>query len=152
MSLVRPKGSLERGAAPDLWRRTLSQIPTVFGRLVYLARLRDPHSGLYEHHGLAAMFGESDADRALRASHMRAFQDWLNFSIEQQQADLDLYLAEQTRSKRSVLQHWVRVEEYRTFAPATAAEYEKKLFLANLTAILRLLTNAHGVAWPDPNA
>ena len=48
---------LERGAAADLWRNTLSQIPTLFGRLVYLSSLRDSNSGAYEHYGLAKVFG-----------------------------------------------------------------------------------------------
>ncbi len=41
MNSIRPKQVLERGAASDLWRHTLSQIPTVFGRLVYLSSLRE---------------------------------------------------------------------------------------------------------------
>src|SRR5216683_4844157 len=51
MSALVPKGILERGAANDLWRHTLSQIPAVFGRMVYLAGLRNGR-GRYEHHGL----------------------------------------------------------------------------------------------------
>ncbi|MDP1532609.1 MAG: hypothetical protein Q8L92_03395, partial [Rubrivivax sp.] len=47
-----------KSASDDVWRRTLRQIPTVYGRLVYLAQRRSPDSGLYEHHGLAKMFGE----------------------------------------------------------------------------------------------
>ena len=49
---------LERGAASDLWRHTLSQIPSVFGRLVYLSSLRNPNTDSYEHHGFSQMFGD----------------------------------------------------------------------------------------------
>ena len=35
----------DRSAAADLWRNTLSQIPTTFGRLIYLASLRDQNTG-----------------------------------------------------------------------------------------------------------
>ena len=31
--------TFDRSAAADLWRNTLSQIPTTFGRLIYLASL-----------------------------------------------------------------------------------------------------------------
>ncbi len=53
-----PRGApgLERGAAADLWQRTLAQIPTLFGRLVYLCSLREQNTGRYEHFGLAQMF------------------------------------------------------------------------------------------------
>jgi len=92
MSALVPKGILERGAANDLWRHTLSQIPAVFGRMVYLAGLRNGR-GRYEHHGLALIFDENEADKAMRKTHIDAFNAWLNFSLEQQKADLDLYLA-----------------------------------------------------------
>src|SRR5579864_8729114 len=83
---------LERGAAADLWRNTLSQIPSVFGRLVYLSSLRNQNTGAYEHHGLALVFGPEESNRALKKSHSQAFAEWLSFDIEQQKADLDLYI------------------------------------------------------------
>src|SRR5437588_12662109 len=78
---------LERGAAADLWRNTLSQIPTLFGRLVYLSSLRDTNSGVYEHYGLAQVFGAKDADRTLKHSHAQAFAASLNLNLEQQTSD-----------------------------------------------------------------
>jgi hypothetical protein len=41
---------LERDAGGVLWRRTLSQIPSQFGRIAWLASLRNPNTGVYEHH------------------------------------------------------------------------------------------------------
>ena len=64
-------------ASDDLWRRTISQIPSIYGRLVYLGRLRNSDTGRYEHHGLAAMFDANLADSALRESHLGAFREWL---------------------------------------------------------------------------
>jgi hypothetical protein len=91
MAVSRQKRPLERGAPADLWRNTLSQIPSVFGRLVYLSSLRSGTSGRYEHHGLAMTFGEEESHLALSASHQETFAAWLSFSLEQQKADLDLY-------------------------------------------------------------
>ena len=54
--MARAKGSVqgfERGAAADVWRHTLSQIPYLYGRLAYLGSLRNANTGRYEHHGLA---------------------------------------------------------------------------------------------------
>src|SRR5947209_8042556 len=94
----------ERGVNQDLWRNTLSQIPSVFGRMVYLANARDPNTGRYEHHGLSLVHGGEEANRALRRAHSRAWTEWLNYTIEQQKADLDLYLSALFESKKTVLE------------------------------------------------
>ncbi|MGB9604481.1 MAG: hypothetical protein ACP5U2_05315 [Bryobacteraceae bacterium] len=152
MSAPRDPARFERTAPDDLWRRTLSQIPTVFGRLVYLSSLRDPNTGRYEHFGLAQMFGEDEADRALRQSHLETFQEWLGFGLQRQMEDLDHYLAGLHRDPRTILATWSRVEPYRNLIPAAAREPERRLYLADLEALLELLKNEYGVAVPDPDA
>src|SRR5260370_21275259 len=76
MAYTSTKGTLERGVGADLWRNTLSRIPTLFGRLVYLSNLRSPNTGRYEHHGLALVFLESESDRELRKLHQQFLQEW----------------------------------------------------------------------------
>ena len=143
---------LERTAAADLWRNTLSQIESVFGTLVYLSSLRSPITGKYEHHGLALVFGEDEAARALRKSHARAFEEWLSFNLEQQKADLDLYLSAVLDDKRAVVETWLSVRTYRTFIPSSAKTVEKRLYLADIEALIALLKNEYGVAGPDQDA
>ena len=146
------KGLLERGVTSDLWRHTLSQIPSCFGRLVYLASLRTPNTGRYEHHGLAMIFGEAQSDRALRKTHVDAFNEWLNYSLEQQKADLDLYLSAQQADKREVIQSWAELMPYRNVLPATARTVERNLYIMDLEALLAMLRNDYGVSSPDPDA
>src|SRR5260370_31284639 len=88
-----PPGGLQRKAAADLWRNTLSQISTNFGKLVYLSSLRDPNTGQYHHHGLAALFGDQESEQALRRSHTEVFEKWLNLPLQDQKEDLDEYLS-----------------------------------------------------------
>ena len=152
MNHPRPKQVLERGAASDLWRHTLSQVPSIFGRLVYLSGLREANSGRYEHHGLALVFGERESDRALKESHNRAMEEWLNYGLEQQKADLDLYLSGLIVDKRTVLDSWLRTMPYRNLPPATIKGPAKKLFLIDLEVLLELLRNELGVAVGDPDA
>ena len=95
--------SLDRRAVADVWRHTLSQIPSVFGRLVYLAALRNPNSGRYEHHGLALVFGADDANRALKKSHKQIVRRLAAFNLEQQMADLTLYMSDLPEDKKTVL-------------------------------------------------
>ena len=143
---------LERGAPADLWRNTLSQIPTQFGRLVYLSSLRDSNSGVYEHYGLAQVFGGKEADRTLRQSHTQAFSVWLNLNLEQQKNDLEDYLSGLEEDVDAILATWIRLAPYRNLIPARAREVERRLYLTDLEVVLELLKFDHDVASPDPTA
>jgi len=152
MEMKSTMDGLDRSAASDLWRNTLSQIPSVFGRLVYLASLRDDNSGRYEHHGLALVFGEEEANKVLKKSHTRVFREWLTFNLEHQKEDLERYLSGLSEDRQTVLTTWLELAPYRTLIPVTLRPLEKRLYLADLKALLVLLGNAHGVAVPDPAA
>lgn len=142
----------DRSAAADLWRNTLSQIPTTFGRLIYLASLRDQNTGCYQHHGLSQLFGAEEADQTLRQSHTQTFSDWLCFNLEQQKRDLEDYLAELNEDKKTILATWIRLSPYRNFVPAGAREVERMLFTTDLETVLELLRFDYAVASPDPDA
>jgi hypothetical protein len=144
--------AFDRSAAADLWRNTISQIPTVFGRLVYLASLRNVNNGSYEHHGLALVFGEEDANKALKNSHNAVFAEWISFNIEQQKADLDLYISGLFEDKRLVVENWIRLAPYRNLPPSSARGMERRLYLTDFTALLELLRAANGVEAADPDA
>jgi hypothetical protein len=144
--------AFDRSAAADLWRNTISQIPTVFGRLVYLASLRNPNNGCYEHHGLALVFGEDEANKALRNSHAAVFAEWISFNLEQQKADLDLYISGLFDDKRVVVDTWIRLAPYRNLLPASVRGVERRLYIADFTALLELLRAANDVAPADPDA
>jgi hypothetical protein len=142
----------DRSPASDLWRHTLSQIPTTFGRLVFLSTLRDANTGAYAHYGFAQRVGEEAADEALRQSHLRCFSEWLVFSLEEQKADLDLYLSGIDSDKKTILATWIRTKPYSNLIPAAAMEVERRLYHSDLEALLGLLTAVHGVASPDRDA
>src|SRR5260370_980835 len=99
---------LERTALADLWKHTLSRIPTVSGRLAYLATLRDPASGAYRHHGLFASFGRDEAVRALRESHHKEFQVWLTLPLAEKSEDLREYLLRLEDPLADVVNHWIK--------------------------------------------
>lgn len=128
--------------AGDLWRHTLARIPTLYGRLIYLASLRNSASGEYEHSALTQMVGGEQASETLRRSHGRVFQDWLCLNLEQQKADLEEYLAE-AESPATLLSGWAQAESYRELIPATAQDAEQQLFAADLHTLLLLLAQEY---------
>lgn len=140
------QGGLKHDAAADLWRHTLSQIPSVFGRLVYLCSLRDANTGIYQHFGLAQTFGDVEAGRVLRESHQQIFADWLCFKLQEQKADLDMYFSNLEGYRRTVVETWTRLTPYRNLIPSSAPEADRQLFIVDLEAILDLLRNEYGVA------
>ena len=137
--------------AGELWRHTLARIPTLFGRVLYLASLRNQTSGAYEHAGLAQMIGQEEAGETLRRSHARVFQDWLCLNLEQQQADLREYLAE-TPNPAAILADWAATAPYRGWAPPTAQDFEQRLFAGDLETLLALLKREFGAVSPDPGS
>jgi len=136
----------------DYLRTTLLQIPTVFGRLVYLASLRNPVSGIYEHEGLNRLFGREDADRALRHSHRQVFSEWLGRNLEDQKSDLDEFLAGTQLGSGHTLRDIDRIEPYGDLIPSSAREVERELYLTDLETLLELLKAERAAASWNPEA
>jgi hypothetical protein len=135
----------------DLWRHTLARIPTLFGRVLYLASLRNQSNGAYEHPGLARMVGDEEAGETLRRSHARVFQDWLCLNLEQQNTDLQEYLAG-TPNPAAMLASWAASAAYQSWPPSTAQDVERRLFVGDLETLLALLKREYGGASPDPES
>jgi hypothetical protein len=129
---------------PELWRKVVNQIPTVFGRLVFLASLRDAASGRYYHLELAQTLGAEEADRSLCSSHHQVFQQWLGFSLAEQRADLDDYLRMADAPRYAL--------PYRKLVPVTARDVERQLYLTDLETLLELLKFEQGGAFSIPEA
>jgi len=123
----------------DVWQRTLEQIPTAFGRLVYLASLRNTNTGCYQHFGLAQLYGADEADRVLRSSHENVFGEWLNFDLEAQKSDLAAYLRGVGDDRSTVLDAWASLSPHKALTPAAAGDAERFLYSSDLEIILEVL-------------
>lgn len=130
--------------AAEVWRSILSRIPTIFGRLVFLASLRDPASGRYRHESLAPLFAPEEVDRTLRSSHQQVFQQWISAGLAEQKADLDEYLSTAGGPRYAL--------PYRNLTPAAAREVERQLYLTDLETLLELLRFEGGGAPADPTS
>jgi hypothetical protein len=125
--------------AAELWHRTLVQIPSVFGRLAYLASLRDPNSGQYQHFGFSQRFSVREADKTIRHSHSNVFMDWLCFSLDQQRGDLEVYLDSAEADRRTILANWREWPPYMNWIPAQTRAADRELFQSDLEIVLDLI-------------
>jgi hypothetical protein len=139
-------------AIEDLWRVTLSQIPSVLGRLVYLSGLRDPNIGRYAHQGLAMRFGEDGADQAIRQSHEEAFRNWLAMPMREKREDAELYWSSLLQDERVVNEVWRKAESYRALLPIAASPAQRLDFQTHMEILLLWIKRVLDDAALDPGA
>ena len=151
--MVKPDQTrLEQRLATEAWARHFLQIPSSYGRLVYLAALRDPDTGRYEHYGTEDT-SRAAVNRNLRDLHERVFRDWISLSLEKKMADVELYIAGIDRVDRAeIIDAWLRLTPYKNLVPASIQGPERQRHVSDFEAILGLLKNVYGVASPDPSA
>jgi excisionase family DNA binding protein len=109
-------------------------------RLVFLSRLRDPNSGTYRYPPTNEMADEAEIDSLSRKLHEEAFTEWLNFRLEEQRADLDLFFSGWEGGKLAALGTWLNLESYRLLVPASAEPHERQLFFCEMRMLLCLMT------------
>jgi len=144
--------AIEHDGSDALWIRDFSKIETFYGKLVYLAGLRNPDNGRYEHFGVSP--GSSTiASRNLKKIHETIFRDWIGLSLERKKADIELYISAFDQSERRLLvDAWLRLTPYKNLVPASFQGPERQRHLSDFEAILGLLKNLYGVASPDRDA
>ena len=132
----------------DFTLTTLAGIPTLFGRLIYIASLRDLSSGRYEHAGLAALYPDEALQQAVRFCHEQVFERVLETPLERQREDFRSCLENMQGGLAAAVPHWLRMESYRVLLPETAPDYLRDLFCSNARALLEILS--HQLMTPKP--
>ena len=132
--------------------RELSHIETSYGRLVYLANLRNPDNGRYEHYG-SEISVPSAINQDLVRLHEEIFREWVTYPLERKKADVELYIAGiESVDPAELINAWLRLTPYKNLVPAAIQGPERQKHISDFEAILGLLKNVYGVASPDPNA
>jgi hypothetical protein len=72
--------------------------------------------------------------------------------LEQQKADLDLYISGLFEDKRVVVETWIRLAPYQNLLPASVRGVERRLYTADFAALLELFKAAYGAEAPGPDA
>ena len=113
------------------WNRRLLEIPTLFGRLVFVSSLRDS-AGLYQEIALSTMLGPNEAQRVLSQAHREIFSEWLALGLAAKKSDLETYLAAAAQDLRAPLS----AQWFQQLIPLSAQVPEQQLYLADLETLL----------------
>jgi hypothetical protein len=123
----------------DLVVHYLEPISSAYGRLAYVASLKDANTGKYVHEKLAAVYGEERVTETLAKCHQELFERLLEMPLAQQEEDLRSYagsLHGETAWNESQC-----VAATREWIPSESPDYLKELFCSNTRALCELLQN-----------
>jgi len=130
----------------DFTATTLAAIPNVFGRLIYIASLRDLSTGRYEHSGLTAVYSPDSVQEAVKFCHQEIFARVLEMPLSVQEQCLTECLDNMPGSMHETVAHWRHLESYRVLPPEGAPDYLRELFFSNLRALLEILETSRPTA------
>lgn len=128
-----------RKVIQDFTLTTLAGISGLYGRLIYVASLRDLSTGRYEHAGLAALYPDEALQQAIQVCHEQVFEKILEIPLSRQQDDLRICFTAMEGGLSAAVSHWQRLESYRFLIPEKSPDYLKDLFCSNLRALLEIL-------------
>jgi len=122
----------------------VSAIPSLIGRIIFLASCRKPDTGEYNDSALEARAigspcGGAKIDQALRHEHLLVFEDWLCLNMRQQVAEMELYASGQDVAAPLLFRKWLAEKDYLRFIPTGVSPIQHKLFVADLEAVLAVL-------------
>jgi hypothetical protein len=133
------KSKIIQRVMDDLHEHTLSAIPSHFGKLAYLASLRDDNSALYRHYGLEKLYQRDECHQALLHTHRLLFYDWLGLTMAEQRGDLLAYLHQLDEDPPTVLRTWKKLEQFGMYPPAETGLGDRRLFVTDLRILLDVL-------------
>lgn len=125
----------------------IRSLHSLLEQIAYVARLRDPDTGVYGSPAIPERPRAQEVHLALCHLHEKLFRKWLNLSLEGQKADLELYLAGFGPDRPAVIRTWLNLESYRMLVPGSASPAERGLFFRDLKILLEL----HAIALRDPS-
>ncbi len=127
----------------DKWRASVAEIPSRFGRLVYLSSLLDEKTAHHEVNLLTDEIGAEPARFLMRDEQRDCFAEWLTLTLREQAADLDVYFQTAGVCRQTLAQSWLQSKPYGELLPPEAVEAERRLFLSDLEAVLESMVPRH---------
>jgi hypothetical protein len=122
----------------DLTSRTLASIPSEYGKLIYLASLRDLGSGRYVHEGLTKSYPAEAVQEALMHAHKEICTRILEMPLAKQESDLLSCLGGFEGDLEDVVRNWRELESYRALLPFGLPNYLRTLFCSDVETLLEI--------------
>jgi len=143
-------GSLDRNRklTEDLTERTLAAISSEYGRLIYLASLRDLASGTYRHEGLEALYPAGSVQEALLQAHREVCSRILEMPLATQETDLLSCWKGFDVEAEGLIGNLKESEAYRTLMPFGLPDYMRTLFCSNIETLLSVFESDRVTSQP----
>jgi hypothetical protein len=125
-----------RRLTEDLTERTLAGISSEYGKLIYLASLRDLASGIYRHEGLEALYSAGAVQESLLHAHREVCGRIMEMSLVRQERDLLSCWHGFEADPQGLVENWRESEAYRTLMPFGLPDYMRELFCSNIETLL----------------
>jgi len=129
-----------RSVIEDFTSRTLSAIPSDFGRLYYVSSLKDPNTGQYMHEGLRSVYSEASVQAALEHCHAELFSRILEMPLSDQAGDLRMCLNAAGNKVWNVIDGWRENPDYQAMCPQGLPDYLSDLFCSNMATLLEVFS------------
>lgn len=137
-----------RKLTEDLTERTLASIASEYGKLIYLASLRDLASGTYRHEGLEALYSAGSVQEALSQAHREVCSRIMEMPLALQEMDLASCWRGFEADAEGLIGNWKESEAYRTLMPFGLPDYMRTLFCSNIETLLSVFESDRAKTLP----
>jgi hypothetical protein len=137
-----------RKLTEDLTERTLASISSEYGKLIYLASLRDLASGVYRHEGLEALYSAGSMQEALLQAHREVCGRIMEMPLALQEKDLLSCWQGFEADAEGIIGNWKESEAYRTLMPFGLPDFMRTLFCSNIETLLSVFENDRATNLP----
>ena len=122
------------------FQQEIDSIESTFGRITYVANLRDRRTGLYHHRMLQNLPAEQ-AQNVLFRAHRSLFNSWLSCPIEEQIQDFQKLLDDlPADSNPTALGALWTSRQLADIVPPDAVPFERAFFLSEAQLVIALAT------------
>lgn len=134
----------EESAIPavDFTEKVLAEIesiPTVFGRLIYMAAMWDPTATCYRFDPRIGISSPGEMNMAFSHTHQEVFLQWLSLSLNRQRRELMRFADSDGPGAYQYIWSWWVDGFFDHLAPATADRHETQLFRSDLLLVIKSL-------------